>query len=163
MANFLRGLNFYGAGCTWRGSIMCTGCSVHRIHRSTHNDSPQMGGPVRKQIKWTTYVRMGEIKERLQPAFSWIKKARASVNPNLGGYKKGCWRAARNHIWLPGSQQETGKCNSPCGSFTSHLERVRESGVKYAPKPPRVHKNYTINRWFSILIDMKIAENDFFP
>jgi hypothetical protein len=42
---------------------------------------------------------------------------------------------------------------------TSHLERAREPGVKYAPLLPGVHKSGTINMRFLTLINIKIAEN----
>jgi hypothetical protein len=46
---------------------------------------------------------------------------------------------------------------------TSHSERAREPGVKYASYSLGIHKNGTINRWFILLIDIQIAAKVIFP
>jgi hypothetical protein len=48
-----------GTFLTWKWSVVCTGCGVHRVHQIVHNNSP---GTIRRDAvikKLTDYERYG--------------------------------------------------------------------------------------------------------
>jgi hypothetical protein len=60
------------------------------------------------------------------------------------------------------TNREEGNAPVVAVASTSHVERAREPGVKYAPLPPGIHKKVAINRCLPTFVDTKIAENAVF-